>query len=124
MENKTFDEARKAVKGTPEYKEYFEANEAWWGAMHAMAAIPEYKGRKEAFKARKEAEKAEGEAWEALREAEKAVKATPEYEAYEKAGGTCKELRRGLNNGYNSYFKDNSVSDRIYRRISHSVYRA
>lgn len=124
MGSKTFDEARKAVKGTPEYKEYFEANEAWWGAMHAMAAIPEYKGRKEEFKARKEAQKAEGEAWEALREAEKAVVATPEYEAYEKAGGTCKELRRGLNNGYNSYFKDNSVSDRIYRRISHSVYRA
>lgn len=102
MDNKALDEARKAVKATPEYKDYFEANEAWWGAMHAMAVIPEYKSRKEGFKARKEAQKTYDEAWDALREAENAVVATPEYEAYEKAGGTCKELRRGLRRGLNN----------------------
>ena len=95
MENKTLEEAKKAVKATPEYKKYEEAkkveNEAWVACVAAGGDLQEdleygsYDSADEVIEDYKEARKAVKEARKAREEAKEAVKATPEYKDYKEA---------------------------------------
>ena len=95
MENKTLEEAKKAVKATPEYKKYEEAKkaerEAWvacdvaGGDLHESLEYGDYYSADEVIEDYKKARKDYKEAKEAKEEAKEAVKATPEYKDYKEA---------------------------------------
>lgn len=100
MKNKALDEALKAVKATPEYKDWKKADNACLEALGAMYDTPEYKDWLEADMAKEKALKAYYEArktqensadayWKANNalwkadEAWKALEATPESKDWE-----------------------------------------
>lgn len=128
MKNKALDEARKAVKGTPEYKDWKDYSYKEKLDLY-MKAIKSY-WRLSGTKAADEACTALDEAWDAYLEADKAAKETPEWKAVEKARKAVEKAEEAYrktpecqaqNEAYNAYRKAHEKSkdevDKIFKAM-------